>query len=151
MADNPYQTVNFHFSVSFALDGAKAVDVKFQSVTGLDGTVDIETIKEGGENHYEHVVPTRRKYGPLVLKRGLLSPALSGVTTWLQKAFDDGKFEPLNTVQVTLLDEEHQPLMHWVVNNVWPRSWKLGELNAERGEILIETLELNYNKLLFNH
>ena len=151
MADNPYQTVNFHFSVSFALDGAKAVDVKFQSVTGLDGTVDIETIKEGGENHYEHVVPTRRKYGPLILKRGLLSPALSGVTTWLQKAFDDGKFEPLNTVQVTLLDEEHQPLMHWVVNNVWPRSWKLGELNAERGEILIETLELNYNKLLFNH
>ena len=151
MADNPYQNVNFHFSVSFALDGAKAVDVKFQSVTGLDGTVDIETIKEGGENHYEHVVPTRRKYGPLVLKRGLLSPALSGVTTWLQKAFDDGKFEPLNTVQVTLLDEEHQPLMHWVVNNVWPRSWKLGELNAERGEILIETLELNYNKLLFNH
>ena len=151
MADNPYQTVNFHFSVSFALDGAKAVDVKFQSVTGLDGTVDIETIKEGGENHYEHVVPTRRKYGPLVLKRGLLSPSLSGVTTWLQKAFDDGKFETLNTVQVTLLDEEHQPLMHWVVNNVWPRSWKLGELNAERGEILIETLELNYNKLLFNH
>ena len=151
MAENPYQTVNFHFSVSFALDGAKAVDVKFQSVTGLDGTVDIETIKEGGENHYEHVVPTRRKYGPLILKRGLLSPALSGVTTWLQKAFDDGKFEPLNTVQVTLLDEEHQPLMHWVVNNVWPRSWKLGELNAERGEILIETLELNYNKLLFNH
>jgi phage tail-like protein len=151
MADNPYQTVNFHFSVSFALDEAKSVDVKFQSVTGLDGTVDIETIKEGGENHYEHVVPTRRKYGPLVLKRGLLSPSLSGVTKWLQKAFDDGKFETLNTVQVTLLDEEHQPLMHWVVNNVWPRSWKLGELNAERGEILIETLELNYNKLLFNH
>ncbi len=151
MAENPYQTVNFHFSVSFALDGAKAVDVKFQSVTGLDGTVDIETIKEGGENHYEHVVPTRRKYGPLILKRGLLSPALSGVTTWLQKAFDDGNFETLNTVQVTLLNEEHQPLMHWVVNNVWPRSWKLGELNAERGEILIETLELNYNKLLFNH
>jgi phage tail-like protein len=151
MADNLYQSVNFHFSVSFALAGAKSVDVKFQSVTGLDGTVDTETIKEGGENHYEHVVPTRRKYGPLVLKRGLLSPALSGVTKWLQKAFDDGNFETLNTVQITLLDEEHQPLMHWVVNNVWPRSWKLGELNAERGEVLIETLELNYNKLLFNH
>jgi phage tail-like protein len=151
MADNPYQTVNFHFSVSFALGGAKAVDVKFQSVTGLDGTVDTETIKEGGENHYEHVVPTRRKYGPLVLKRGLLSPSLSGVTAWLQRAFDDGNFETLNTVQITLLNEEHQPLMHWVVNNVWPRSWRLGELNAERGEVLIETLELNYNKLLFNH
>jgi hypothetical protein len=41
--------------------------------------------------------------------------------------------------------------MYWVVNNVWPRSWKMGELNAERGEVLLETLELNYNKLLFKN
>lgn len=151
MADNFYQTVNFHFSVQFALDAAKKVDVKFQSVSGLDGSVDSETIREGGENHFEHVIPTRRKYGPLILKRGLLKPTDSGLTTWLQKAFDDGKYEVIRTVQINLLDEEHQPLMYWVVNNVWPRSWKMGELNAERGEVLIETLELNYNKLLFNH
>jgi phage tail-like protein len=151
MADNFYQTVNFHFSVQFALNGAKKVDVKFQSVNGLDGSVDTETIREGGENHFEHVIPTRRKYGPLILKRGLLKPTDSGLTTWLQKAFDDGTYEVIRTVQINLLDEEHQPLMYWVVNNVWPRSWKMGELNAERGEVLIETLELNYNKLLFSH
>ena len=57
----------------------------------------------------------------------------------------------IRTVQINLLDEEHQTLMYWVINNVWPRSWKIGELNAERGEVLLETLELNYNKLLFNH
>lgn len=151
MADNPYQTVNFHFSVQFALDEATELDVKFQSVTGLDGTIDTETIKEGGENHFEHVVPSRRKYGPLVLKRGLLQAKDSGLTTWLQKAFDDGEYEVIRTVQINLLDEEHQTLMYWVINNVWPRSWKIGELNAERGEVLLETLELNYNKLLFNH
>jgi phage tail-like protein len=151
MADNFYQTVNFHFSVHFALGGAKDLDVKFQSVSGLDGNIDTETIKEGGENHYEHVIPSRRKYGPLILKRGLLKPDDSGLTKWLQKAFDDGKYEVIRTVQINLLDETHQTLMYWVVNNVWPRSWKLGELNAERGEVLLETLELNYNKLLFNH
>src|ERR1044072_1323420 len=151
MADNFYQTVNFHFSVQFALNEAKEVDVKFQSVSGLDGSVETETIKEGGENHFEHIIPTRRKYGPLILKRGLLKPADSGLTTWLQKAFDDGRYEVIRTVQINLLDETHQPLMYWVINNVWPRSWKMGELNAERGEVLIETLELNYNKLLFNH
>ena len=151
MADNFYQTVNFHFSVQFALGEAKEVDVKFQSVSGLDGSIDTETIREGGENHFEHVIPTRRKYGPLILTRGLLKPTDSGLTTWLQKAFDDGKYEVIRTVQINLLDEAHQPLMYWVVNNVWPRSWKMGELNAERGEVMIETLELNYNKLLFNH
>jgi phage tail-like protein len=151
MADNFYQTVNFHFSVRFTLSGAKELDVKFQSVSGLDGTIDTETFKEGGENHFEHVVPSRRKYGPLILKRGLLKPKDSGLTVWLQKAFDHGQFEVMQLVQINLLDEDHQPLMYWVVNNVWPRSWKIGELNAERGEVLLETLELNYNKLLFKN
>ena len=31
----------------------------------------------------------------------------------------------------------------------WPKGWKMGELNAEKGEILIETLELNYNRFEF--
>ena len=39
--------------------------------------------------------------------------------------------------------------MKWTINNVWPRSWKIAELNAESGEVLIETLELNYNRLIF--
>lgn len=151
MAENRYQTVNFHFNVQFALSGAKEIDVRFQSVSGLDGSIDTETIKEGGENHFEHVIPSRRKYGPLILKRGLLTKEESGLTGWLQKAFDDGKYEVIRTVQINLLDEQHQTLMYWVINNVWPRSWKIGELNAERGEVLLETLELNYNKLLFNH
>lgn len=152
--ENFYQVVGFHFSVEFELSGVKKVDVRFQSVTGLDSSFDTETFKEGGENRFEHVVPTRRKYGPLVLKRGLLGPNTSKLSEWLKKTFDnergDESFEVINTVTIKLLDEAHQPLMYWTVNNVWPRSLKIGELNAERGEVLIETLELNYNRLVFN-
>lgn len=151
MADGFYQAVNFHFAVKFDMGGnEKDADMRFQSVTGMDSTVDTETIKEGGENHFEHIVPTRRRYGPLVLKRGILTRSSSAITTWLQKAFDKGEYQVIPTALILLLDEDHQPLMHWRINNVWPRSWKLGELNAERGEVLIETLELNYNYLLFN-
>jgi phage tail-like protein len=156
MADSPYQNVNFHFKVHFPLPDPKtgdkngaAVDIRFQSVTGLDSTIDTETIKEGGENRFEHVIPTRRKYGPLVLKRGLLSPEDSGITKWLKDAFDNEVFTTLDGVVIVLLNEDHQPMLQWTVNNVWPRSWKIGELNAERGEILIETLELSYNRLLY--
>lgn len=144
---NFYQTVNFHFKVAFKDN----VDVRFQSVSGLDATIDTETIREGGENRFEHVIPTRRKYGPLVLKRGLLSPAQSSVTRWLKQAFDEERIVPLDTLQIILLNESHNALMQWTVNNVWPRSWKLGELNAENGAILIETLELNYNRLIFEN
>ncbi|WP_161887915.1 phage tail protein [Pontibacter russatus] len=147
--ENLYQTVNFHFRVGFRL-GTETFDMRFQSVTGLDATLETESIREGGENRYEHVVPVRRKYGPLVLKRGLLSPTESGLTAWFKEAFDDEKVTPIPDVDIMLLNEESQPLMYWTVNNVWPRSWKIGELNAERGEVLIETLELNYNRLLFH-
>jgi phage tail-like protein len=150
MADSFYQTVNFHFKVEFNMYG-KDVDVMFQSVTGLDSTLDTETIKEGGENRFEHVVPGRRKYGPLMLKRGLINPGKSGITDWLKKAFDDEDVRPIDIVTIKLLNEQHKPLMIWTVNNVWPRSWKIGELNAEQGAVLIETLELNYNRLIFSN
>ncbi len=141
-----YQTVGFHFRVLFiGLEDRKAFDVRFQSVTGLDVQMETETIKEGGENRFEHVVPTRTKYSDLVLKRGLLSPATrSAITGWCKKAFDEYRVQPINLV-VQLLNEDHEPIMKWDVIHAWPKNWKLGELNAERSEVLIETLELNYN------
>lgn len=151
MPDNVYQTVNFHFKVDFNFDAQDKTDIRFQSVTGLDSTLDTEQIKEGGENRFEHVLPVRRKYGPLTLKRGLLKPSDSKLTAWLKQAFDEEKLMPLPTVTISLLDEQHNALMHWSINNVWPRSWKIGELNAEQGAVLIETLELNYNRLLFEN
>ncbi|MBK9983952.1 MAG: phage tail protein [Saprospiraceae bacterium] len=157
-----YQAVNFHFLVEFS-NGAKSVDVRFQSVTGLDSTIDTETVKEGGENRFEHVIPTRRKFGPLILKRGLLGPETSGITALLKQIFEEDPFKEspqetkkndllifkvIDTIVIKLLGEDHQPLMTWTVNNAWPRSWKIAELNAERSEVLIETLEFNYNRLI---
>src|SRR6185437_2164316 len=151
MPDILYQTVNFHFKVDFNFDAQDKTDIRFQSVTGLDSTLDTEQIKEGGENRFEHVLPVRRKYGPLTLKRGLLKQTDSKLTQWLKQAFDDEVVVPRPAVTISLLDEQHNALMHWTINNVWPRSWKIGELNAEQGAVLIETLELNYNRLLFDN
>ena len=144
-----YQNVNFHFEVNFKPASMAAIDARFQSVTGLDSSLETETIKEGGENHFEHVIPIRRKFGPLVLKRGLLGPDASELTKWLMKAFDEDIISPIRSIDIVLLNQDHQALLKWTATNVWPRSWKIGELNAERGEVLIETLELNYNQLTF--
>lgn len=151
MPDIAYQTVNFHFSVRFDIDEHDTTDVKFQSVTGLDSTLETEQVNEGGQNMFHHVLPLRRKYGPLILKRGLLKPKDSKLTAWLKQAFDDQIVVPRQRVVILLLDEQHNALMRWTVNNVWPLSWKIGELNAEQGAVLIETLELNYNRLIFEN
>ena len=143
-----YQTVGFHFMVSFAELGGNQNDIRFQSVTGLDVQIETDTIKEAGENRFEHVVPVRTKYSDLVLKRGVLHPGQSDITKWCKKAFDEMSFKPIN-LTVELLNELHEPLMVWKVIHAWPKSWKIGEMNAERGEVLIETFELNYNYFTF--
>jgi len=148
MATQYHPNVNFCFMVNFPVSGAD-VDIGFQSVTGLDSTIETENINEGGINHFTHVVPTKRKYGPLVLKRGLVDTT-SPLTKYIKGCFDNETFEPMDTVTIKLLDEKNKPLMHWTASNVWPLSWKIGELNAMQGEVLIETLELNYNQLIFN-
>lgn len=146
-----YQIVGFHFRVSFLnLPTSKdEADMKFQSVTGLDVQIDKESIKEGGENRFEHSIPGRRKYTTLTLKRGILKPNDSGLTKWFQEAFQNLIITPIGKVNVELLNENHDVLMQWELSHVWPVSWKVGELNAERGEVLIETLELNYNYFKF--
>jgi phage tail-like protein len=151
MASSPYQAVNFHFKVQFDFDtDGNSIDVSFQSVTGLDSTLETETLREGGENRFTHVLPVRRKFGPLVLKRGLLKPGDSNLTQALKSAFENDVFTPFKLVTIHLLDESHQSLMHWEINNVWPLSWKIADLNAMEGAVLIETMELNYNRLIFN-
>lgn len=155
--DQFYQTVGFHFSVEFSGLGQndRSVDARFQSVSGLDVQFQTETIKEGGENRFEHLVPTRRSYTNLILKRGLMSPASASIVTkWCKQAFDNLFLEVVQPIQpidlvVNLLNDQHEVLMMWEVNHAWPISWKMGELNAERSEVLIETLELHYNRFTF--
>lgn len=156
MAVQPgYQHVNFYFAVTFeglGVNDIKSIDARFQSVTGLEAQIETETVKEGGENRFEHTLPGRRKYSDLVLKRGLLTPeASSKLTAWCLDAFEKLQVQPIN-LEVALLgegDERPQTLCLWKVIHAWPKSWKMGELNAERSEVLIETLELSYNRFEF--
>ena len=148
-----YPAVGFHFLVTFeGLPNTTSQDISFQSVAGLDVQLDTETWKEGGQNHFTHALPGRSKFSSsLTLKRGLLRPKQSGITDWCLEAFQDLKITPLKLVTVALLDEEHNVLVKWDLAHVWPKSWKIGELNAERGEVLIETLELNYNRFAYKN
>lgn len=148
-----YPAVGFHFLVTFeGLPNTTSQDVSFQSVTGLDVELDTETWKEGGQNHFTHALPGRSKFSSsLTLKRGLLRPKQSGITDWCLQAFQNLKITPLKVVTVALLDEEHNVLVKWDLEHVWPESWKIGELNAERSEVLIETLELSYNRFTYKN
>lgn len=144
MAGNRYPPVGFQFKVSFLGRGLNSMmeDTFFQSVTGLSVDIETESIKEGGENRFEHVLPLRAKYTSLTLKRGIFKD--SKLIEWSFNSFNNLEYQPVDLL-VTLLNENHDPLIEWQVVHAWPKKWNVSEFNAEQSNVVIETMELNYN------
>lgn len=148
-----YPPVSFFFEVVFQGEGLdkEVVETRFQSVTGLTVDLQNETLKEGGENRFEYVLPTRAKYSPLVLKRGLVTN--SKMVAWCMDAIHNLDIRPMHLL-VNLLHTKRtdstkppsgiEPLMSWKVINAWPKKWSVAEFDAEKSSAAIESLELNY-------
>ncbi|GAA4460512.1 hypothetical protein GCM10023189_35740 [Nibrella saemangeumensis] len=141
VAGGYYPPVGFHFRVVF-LGLGNDNDQRFQSVSGLNVEFDVETVKEGGENRFEHKLPGRAKYPDLSLKRGLLKD--SSVIAWCRNALKNREIEPA-TLEVSLLNENHDPLITWKVFNAWPRKWSVSDFNAGENAVVVETLDLCYS------
>jgi len=139
--DFSYPQTGFHFSVVFELFPQLPNDIKFQEVTGLNATMEMEAIKEGGENRFVHQLPGRTSYSELVLKRGRIMGSF--VLQWCRNAIENFEFKPTN-VLISLLDENHLPLYNWYVINAIPKKLEVSGFNAERSEIVIETMTLSY-------
>ncbi len=147
MADySPF--TSFCFRVQFEGVSSDTDDLLFQSVSGLSTSIETETIREGGENRFSHVLPSRTQYSDLVLKRGALKD--SSVISWCRDAIENFIFSP-TTVNVYLLDTNHEPLIAWNLVHAWPKKWSVSDLNSEQSSLLIETLELQYNFFTVNH
>jgi phage tail-like protein len=134
-----YPPAGFHFAVRFAF--SDEADTHFQSVSGLSVEYETETIKEGGENRFEHKLPVRTKYADLSLKRGLLLD--SKVLKWCLDALENRVFAPTD-MQIVLLNEQHQPLKTWNVAAAWPKKWSVSDFNAQENALVIESLEISY-------
>ncbi len=136
---NYYPPLGFHFKVEFSnIKG----EFQFQSVSGLNVELETEQIAEGGENRFKHKLPVRTKYPNLVLKRGVL--VNSELIRWCRSAVESFEITPAD-MTISLLNEEHEPLITWNVVHAWPVKWSVADLNAEENKVAIETIELAYN------
>jgi phage tail-like protein len=76
-----------------------------------------------------------------VLKRGLL--VHSAVFDWVRDCLEGDQMEPKN-IDVTLLNEAHEPLVTWHVVKAFPLKWGISDLNATGNSVVIETLQFAY-------
>lgn len=135
-----YPLVNFHFSVQWG--GSR---IGFSEVSGLSVEHDLIEYRDGASPEFQTIkMPGMRRYSNIILKRG----GYKG---------DNEFFQWLNTVAlsqvqrrdviISLLDENHEPVVSWLLRNSWPVALKLGKLNAIKSEIFIERLELAHEGL----
>ncbi len=138
--------LGFRFGVFFFAGGVipNPLDIVFQKVSGLSSTINTTTVQEGGQNLYSHRLPERIQYDNLVLERGLVVG--SPLVIEFNVAMSLFKFTPSN-VLVTLLDDAGIPISAWLCMKAYPVKWRVSDLDATANTVVIETLELAYQRM----
>ena len=130
----------FHFTVQWG--GSR---VGFSEVTGLTQENQAIEYRDGSFAEYSSIkMPGLRKFTNVTLKRGIVGGD-NQFFRWLSTV-------KLNTVErrdliVSLLNEEHKPVMVWKVMRAFPVKVEGPQLKASGNEVAIEAIELAHEGL----
>ncbi len=138
--------LGFRFSASFLAGDVihNPLDIYFRKVSGIGSTIRIRTVEEGGQNLYSHRLPEKVQYENLILERGLAVGSL--LAAEFNVAMSQFQFSPCN-VLVSLLDETGIVISSWLFMKAYPVKWKITDLDADQNQVVIETMELAYQRM----
>jgi phage tail-like protein len=125
----------FHFLVDW---GGKLQ--AFSEVTGLNYEVQPIEYRDGLSPEFSTIkMPGLKKYGNITLKRGVMAGD-NDFFAWI-KTIKMNKVERRD-LTISLLNEEHAPVMTWKVTNAWPTKMTSPDLKASGNEAAIESIEI---------
>lgn len=135
------------FGVFFLAMGVipNAFDFRFSRLSGLNQTVDTETLKEGGRNTSSIHLPNHISHDNLVLERGFIWG--SALTLEFNVAMSLFQFYTSNVI-VTLFSEEGIPVSAWLLLKAFPSKWSVSDLDASQSSLVIDRMELSYSRIL---
>jgi phage tail-like protein len=119
----------------------------FQSVSGLQVSVQTEELVEGGQNGFTRKLPSRMEWPNIVLSRGLIQS--DNLFEWISKASGEGFAAAGNKLQrctgaITALASDGTRLRAWNLANCFPVRWKGPEFNVTSNDALSEELEITH-------
>lgn len=130
----------FHFNVEWG-----GTRLGFSEVTGLTQENQAIEYREGYSPEFSSIkMPGLHKYSNVTLKRGVIEHD-NDFFKWLNTI-------KLNTVErrdltISLLNENHEPVMTWKVHNAFPVKVEGPQLKALGNEVAIESIELAHEGL----
>jgi phage tail-like protein len=135
-----YPLPKFHFQVEWG--GSK---IGFTEVSGLDITTEVIEYRDGASPEYSKIkMPGQRKFSNITLKRGSFKSD-NEFYKWFNTV-------SLNTIErrnltVSLLNENHEPVIVWKVKNAWPTKITPTDLKSDGNDVAVESIELAHEGL----
>jgi phage tail-like protein len=139
-----YPLPKFHFRVEWG--GAK---IGFSEVSGLSVETDVVEYRDGSSPEYHKIkMPGMQKFGNITMKRGIFEGDNDYFKWWNTVA--------LNTIErrdvtISLLNENHEPVVVWKIKNAWPSKVQSTDLKSDDNGVAIETIELAHEGLVMQN
>jgi phage tail-like protein len=141
--DDPYASYNFEITIGGISNNGKAVRGSFQEATVGDVEITPIDYRNGSEDIVVRKLTGLKKFGTIVLKRGLIGDA--ALWNWVLAGMQ-GNVQRTEGALV-LLDENKNEVMRWKFKRAWASKWTGPQLNAKNNEVAMETLEITHEGL----
>ncbi|MDB4533898.1 phage tail protein [Vicingaceae bacterium] len=135
MADNAYPLPGFHFSVDL---GGQIINCS--EVSGLDIELDVIEYRDGNSQTFStQKMSGLRKSSDVTVKKGIFADDKDYYEWFNAVAMNTPERKD---VTISLLDEEHAPVMTWKLINAWPKKIASPDMKSDSSEVAIESIEI---------
>jgi phage tail-like protein len=145
-APYPFTAFSFAVEINRGEDGNPLANAAFAECDGLEMTMEVKTIREGGSNDRQIRLNGPVAFGTLTLKRGMTDS--HDLWTWFHDSVGDPRLRA-NAEVVLLAPDGSTERARWVLSRCVPVKIKAPALNAKDGQIAVEELQVAYETLRF--
>jgi phage tail-like protein len=139
----PFTAFNFRVEIDVEPVSQEVCRAAFSECDGLEMTMDVKTIKEGGNNGAQVRLAGLVGFGTLTLKRGMT--ATYDLWNWFDAVIRDPSLR--GNGEIVLLAPDRSERVRFLVRRCLPVKLKAPPLNAKDGMVAIEELQLAYESL----
>jgi phage tail-like protein len=140
-----YPFMAFNFAVEIRVEGVaeQICDAAFAECDGLEVTMDVKTIREGGNNGKQIRLTGPMNYGTLTLKRGMTET----FDLWKWVELMQTNPETRADAEVVLFSPDKKVKAKFQLSSCVPIKLKAPAMNAKDGGVAIEEFQLAYESL----
>ena len=135
-----YPFPSFHFKIEWG--GSK---IGFSEASGFNVETQVIEYRDGSSPDYSTIkMPGMQKYGNITLKRGVTTADNEFYLWWNTHLLNSIE---RRDVTISLLNENHDPVVVWKARNAFPTKVDGVQLKANSNDVAIESMELAHEGL----